>query len=171
MSSQTTIESLRPIVQTYSVLAITLAAGTNLSTSIVTLPALLQSSSATLASQWKTLFDRAIGPVVSLSMSSAVGFAALAYHSMLTPTVTTSGALSYRARNLYAAASVGAFGLAPYTQFLMGSINAELSRRGSASQEKAGTHELVRTWGRYNLVRGCMLLFSAGLGMWACLSK
>lgn len=102
-------------------------------------------------------------------MSSALGFTALAYHDTLTPSLTASGLVSYRERNLYVAAAVAAFGLAPYTQILMGGVNAELARRATAG-EKEGTKELVETWGRYNLLRGCMLLVSAGLGTWACVS-
>lgn len=135
--------------------------GTNLSSTIVTLPALLQSSPDTLATQWKTLFDHGIAPVVTLSMSSAAGFAALAYGA---------GAAASRERDLYVAAAVAAFGLAPYTQILMGGVNGELSRRAGAGEKRADTHELVRTWGRYNLARGCLLLLSAGLGTWACVS-
>lgn len=103
-------------------------------------------------------------------MTSAVGFAALAYHTTLTPGLTATGLVSHHERNLYAAAAVTAFALAPYTQILMGSVNAELSRRATASQKKADTHNLVKTWGRYNLIRGRMLLLSAGLGTWACVS-
>jgi hypothetical protein len=143
--------------------------GTNLSSTIVTLPALLQSPPATLAKQWKTLFDHGITPVVTLTMTSAIGFTALAYHTTLTPGLTGTGALTTRERNLYVAAAVTAFGLAPYTQILMGSVNAELTRRATAG-EKEGTKELVETWGMYNLLRGCMLLVSAGLGTWACVS-
>ncbi|KAF3047964.1 hypothetical protein E8E12_002332 [Didymella heteroderae] len=100
MSSQSTIETLKPIIQTYSILAITLAAGTNLASTIVTLPALLQSAPDTLAKQWKTLFDHGITPVVSLAMTSAAGFTALAYHTTLTPGLSVTGAASHRERNL-----------------------------------------------------------------------
>ena len=120
--------------------------------------------------QWKILFDCGITPVVSLTMSSAVGFAALAYHAALTPSLTAPGVVFHRERTLYAAAAVTAFGFAPYTQILMGSTNAELSRRATVDDKEADTHELVKTWGRYNLIRGCMLLVSAGLGIWACVS-
>ncbi|KAF3050540.1 hypothetical protein E8E11_010204 [Didymella keratinophila] len=110
-----------------------------------------------------TLFDHGITPVVTLTMTSALGFTALAYHTTLNPGLTVAGAVSDQERNLYVAAAAVAFGLAPYTQFLMGCVNAELSRRATAS-EKAGTKELVETWGRHNLLRGCMLLGFAGLG-------
>lgn len=116
------------------------------------------------------MFDHGITPVVSLTMTSAVGFAALAYQSTFNPNLTAARLMSHRERNLYAAAAVTAFGLAPYTQIIMGSVNAELARRATAGEKKGDTHELVRTWGRYNLIRGCMLLLSAGLGMWACVS-
>lgn len=121
MTSQSIVEILEPVVQTYSILAITLAAGestlvnpaimsratahsldfqvtppgTNLSTSPVTLPALLQSPSVSIAKQWKTLFDHGITPVDSLTMTPAIGFAALVYHTTLTPGLTVTGAMSY----------------------------------------------------------------------------
>lgn len=116
------------------------------------------------------MYDQGITPVASLTMSSAVGFAALAYNTTFTSSVIATGLTSYRERNLYVAAALAAFGLAPYTQILMGSTNAELSRRATVGQEKANTHDLVKTWGRYNFVRGCMLLVSAGLGTWAIVS-
>ncbi|KAJ4982578.1 hypothetical protein SVAN01_11931 [Stagonosporopsis vannaccii] len=177
MSSHSAFESLRPVLQTYSVLAITLAAGTNLSSTLVTLPALLLSPPASLASQWKSLFDHGIVPVVSLTLSSAAGFAALAYHATLTPAVTASGLVSYRVRNLYAGAALLGVALAPYTQVLMGGVNAELARRAAErangaekererESEREGTGELVRKWGTLNLWRGVMLLCSAGLGLW-----
>ena len=102
-------------------------------------------------------------------MTSAIGFTALAYHTTLTPGLTLTGAVSNRERNLYVAAAVTAFGLAPYTQILMGSVNSELSLRATAG-EKEGTRELVERWGRWNLLRGCMLLVSAGLGTWGSVS-
>ncbi|KAH6619039.1 hypothetical protein C7974DRAFT_40721 [Boeremia exigua] len=169
MSSTTPLDTLRPILQTYSVLAITLAAGTNLSSTIVTLPALLQSPPATLAKQWKILFDHGITPVVALTLSSAAGFATLAYNAALTPSVTATGLVSHRARNLYAVAALLGVGLAPYTQILMGSVNAELASRAERGEKggESGTRGLVEKWGRLNLARGCMLLASAGVGMWA----
>lgn len=71
---------------------------------------------------------------------------------------------------LYAAAALLGCGLAPYTLLLMGGVNGELTLRatGGTGMEKGETRVLVERWGRLNLVRGCMLLFSAGLGMWAC---
>lgn len=62
-----------------------------------------------------------------------------------TPGLTAIGLVSNRERNLYAAAAIAAFGLAPYTQILMDSTNAELSRRATAHMKKADTHNLVRT--------------------------
>jgi hypothetical protein len=185
MSSQITMDSIKPILQTYSVLALALAAGkssainpsytslaasstgTNLSSTIVTLPALLSAPAGTLATQWKVMFDSGIAPMASLSTTSAAGLALLAYHA---PTVTSA---SLAERNLYIAAAVGAASLGPYTKILMGSNIEALEKRAKAAaegQEKGDTHELVRTWGRYNFFRGLMLLSAAGCGMWASLS-
>lgn len=149
--------------------------GTNLSTTIVTLPALLYASPPTLATQWKILFDTGLTPVVSLAMSSAVGFATLAYRATNTPSVLSTGLESHMKRNLYVAAAVSAFGLVPYTKLLMWHNIAELERRAEMAgkgddERKPDTHTLVKQWGTLNLYRGCMLLVSAGLGLWACVN-
>lgn len=204
MSSQLVMERLTPFVSAYSVLAVALAAGTNLSTTIITLPALEHASPSVLATQWKTLYDVGIVPVVSLTMSSAVGFATLAYRSTFTPSLTATGLISHTKRNLYIAAAVAAFGLAPYTRLLMGDVILKLSKQAEAVKvtdgktqvdksrfsnvwddieelersakaanalnEKGDTRELIHKWGVLNLYRGCMLLASAGLGMWAYVS-
>jgi hypothetical protein len=81
------------------------------------------------------------------------------------------GGGSVSQRTLYAAAALLGCGLAPYTLLLMGGVNDELSLRattGGMGKQKGETRALVERWGRLNLARGCMLLFSAGLGMWAC---
>lgn len=112
------------------------------------------------------MFDSGIAPVVSLAMTSAAGFAVLAYR---TPGLTSA---SVTERNLYIAAAVGAASLAPYTRIIMGSNLDALERRAQVAAEgqgKGDTHELVRMWGRLNLFRGLMLLSSAGIGMWASL--
>jgi hypothetical protein len=186
MSAQVNATTLTPILQSYSVLAIALAAGpssfalssttkakglsigTNISTTIVTVPALLKAPEALLATQWKVLYDHGITPVVSLAMSSGVGFAVLAFQK--TPTSATS---IYMQRNLYIAAAITAFGLAPYTRFLMWNNIGELERRADypgEGKEKEDTRQLVETWAKFNLWRGVMLLSSASLGIWACVS-
>lgn len=139
-------------------------AGTNLSTSIVTLPALLSSQPLALATQWQLLYDHGVTPMASLASSSAIGFATLAYR--------TSGVASTGTRNMYVYAAVAAIGLAPYTQILMGNTNKTLMARAKAAaagDAKADTHDLVRKWGRFNFVRGLMLLSSAVVGAWASL--
>ncbi|OAL50285.1 hypothetical protein IQ07DRAFT_680592 [Pyrenochaeta sp. DS3sAY3a] len=162
---------ITPILQTYSVLAIALAAGTNISTTIVTLPALLKASPSTLATQWKVLFDTGITPVVTLAMSSTVGFATLAYRATYNPLSISAGLVNHTKRNLYVAAAVAAFGLVPYTRLLMWRNIAELEKRAKAAvdgEASNDTHDLVKQWGTLNLYRGLVLLSSAGLGVWAC---
>lgn len=171
------MDGLTPALQASSILAIALAAGqcnchkksligvmtiilgTNISTTIVTLPALLHAPAGTLATQWKTLFSKGTPPVVSLTLSSSVGFAALAYRHPANATGTLT-------RNLYIAASLAAFGLIPYTRLLMWDNITSLATEGQQQQD---THDLVKTWGKYNLWRGIMLLSSAGFGLWASL--
>lgn len=142
------------------------ATGTNLGTSVVTLPALLHAPAATLATQWKILYDTGVVPVVSLAMSSAAGFAVLAYQS----TVAPASASSLARRKLYIGAAVAAFGLAPYTRLLMWQNITALEKRAkdaAEGHEQSDTHQLVTAWGKLNLWRGVMLLSSAGLGVWA----
>jgi hypothetical protein len=101
-------------------------------------------------------------------MSSGVGFALLAYQKASSPVIGVQ-----MQRNLYIAASATAFGLAPYTRLLMWSNIEELERRAeltSEGKEKEGIRQLVETWAKFNLWRGFMLLSSAGLGIWACVS-
>ncbi|KAJ4368840.1 hypothetical protein N0V83_005922 [Neocucurbitaria cava] len=170
------MEKLTPILQAYFVLAIALAAGTNISTTIITLPALLHASPSTLATHWKILFDTGITPVLSLAMSSAVGFATLAYRATYTSSLASTGLVSHAKRNLYIAAAVAAFGLAPYTKLLMWRNISELERRaqlvekGDNGKGENDTHALVKQWGTLNLYRGFMLLSSAGLWIRACVS-
>ncbi|KAF2703833.1 hypothetical protein K504DRAFT_538639 [Pleomassaria siparia CBS 279.74] len=165
-----------PALQTYSImaatLAATLAAGTNLATTVVFLPVLRPSSQANLATQWQTLFDSGITPVVTLAMTSATGFAILAYRATSTIDAAT-GAVSHAKRNLYIGAAVMAFSLGPFTQIMLGATNAELSRRAKLGGKEGfkGTHELVERWGRLNLARGCLVLVGAGLGLWASVDR
>ncbi|KAF1994646.1 hypothetical protein P154DRAFT_612983 [Amniculicola lignicola CBS 123094] len=153
-------------LQSYSIVAATLAAGFNLSTSLVTIPVLLQSPVGQLASQWQTMFNRGITPVVSLAMTSAVGFMTLAYR-VHTASQRLSSGTDVSTRNLYIGAAVATFGLAPYTQILMGGTNSELARRAALQSAQAGTYELVQRWGTFNLWRGVMLLVGAVVGTWA----
>lgn len=119
--------------------------GTNLSTTIVTLPALVHASPSVLATQWKTLYDGGIVPVVSLTMTSAVGFATLAYRSALMPSLSPTGLVSYARRNLYIAAAVSAFGLVPYTRLLMWDVILKLSKQAEAVQVTDGKIKVDRS--------------------------
>jgi hypothetical protein len=138
---------------------------------------LLTSTPSHLPTQWQLLYDHGIGPVATLAISSGTGFAVLAYRSAPSITDIPTGGLlsSHSKRNLYIAASVAVFGLVPYTRILMKSTNNELMRRAKVVKEAGemkgqGTHEMVRKWGRYNFVRGLMVLAGAGLGLWASLN-
>ncbi|KAF1968008.1 hypothetical protein BU23DRAFT_602467 [Bimuria novae-zelandiae CBS 107.79] len=162
---------LTPALQTYSILAASLAAGANLTTSIITFPALLHATGQTLTKQWLILYEAGIVPVTGCALTSSLGFATLAYRASFSPTLTTTG-VSHAKGHLYVAAAVGLFGLAPYTRLLMWSTITEISNRarsGKEASEKADTRELVERWGTMNFWRGVMLLGSAGAGVWASL--
>ena len=130
----------------------------------MSIPSLQLSPSLLLATQWKLLFDNGITPVVTLSMSSGVGFAVLAGL-----THVNKGALMQR--NLYIGAAVAALGLAPYTKILMGKNIEMLEKRASEGkgEGKDDVHALVATWGKYNFWRGVMLLNSGVMGIGAAL--
>ncbi|KAF2014543.1 hypothetical protein BU24DRAFT_493129 [Aaosphaeria arxii CBS 175.79] len=182
------MESLTPVVQAVSILASAIAAGTNISTSILTIPALLQTTDAnTLARQWHKLYTAGIVPMISLAMGSSVGFAVLAWRSTLAPRLAVDGyGVSNVRRNLYVGATVAMAGLGPYTLGLMGGVIQELTVRATGrakgvSQVKKGgaaatnselveTRQLVESWGRLNFWRGIMLLTGAGMGVAATLS-
>ncbi|KAF1948747.1 DUF1772-domain-containing protein [Byssothecium circinans] len=147
---------ITPALQTYSILATSIAAVTNLSTSIVTFPALLHAQPPTLTKQWHILYTSGRVPAVSAAMTGAAGFAVLAYRIATT-------------RNLYLAAAAITLSLVPYTALTMFPTINELSRRAQAGDkdEKGDTRALVEKWGRLNLWRGVLLLTAAGLGTWA----
>jgi hypothetical protein len=100
----------------------------------------------------------------SLGLTSTAGFATLAYRTIFTD------AASLAMRNMYIGAATGAFSLMPNTRLSMWDNVMELkSRAEAASSEvvKGDRHALVRSWGKLNVIRGCMLL-SAGIGFCAC---
>ncbi|KAJ4299782.1 hypothetical protein N0V90_005028 [Kalmusia sp. IMI 367209] len=151
-----------PALQTYSILAASLAAGANLTTSIITFPALLHATGPTLTKQWLILYESGIIPVTGTALSASLGFATLAYRA--------ADIASDAKRNFYIAAAVGLFGLAPYTRLLMWGTITELSKRAQSEKEdKPDSRQLVERWGTFNFWRGVMLLASAGAGVWASL--
>jgi len=187
-ASLVAMDKITPALQTYSILAGAMAAGVschsstpssnhiltglgaNLSTSVITFPALRHASGPTLLMQWQTLYDSGVVPVVTSALTSALGFATLAYRATLVPTLSPSDTTFYSKRNLYVAAAVALVGLAPYTRIVMGRTIDELSRRattGKVAGEKTDTRALVERWGTLNLWRGVMLLTGTGLGLWA----
>jgi hypothetical protein len=143
--------------------------GANLSTSIITFPALLQAQTPTLVKQWHVLYNSGITPVVGLAVTGSAGFAALAYRAASAPGHNALDGGLWAKRNLYIAAAVMTFSLTPYTWILMWDTIQELERRAERIEkdEKGDTRELVLKWGTQNLWRGVMLLTGAGLGVWA----
>jgi hypothetical protein len=157
------MDNLTPFLQTLSILSATYAASTNLTTSIITYPALRKATNQqTLLTQWHTLFNSGIVPVVTTSATAGLGFAMLAYLAPI-------GAVSVwsEKRNFYAAASVVMLSLAPYTRIVLGSTIDELSRRAEAGKEEKDSKELFERWGVLNFWRGCFLMVGAGMGVWA----
>lgn len=189
-------DTLSSALQTYSILGIGLLAGAQLSFTFVSVPALLSGAStapaSTIATQWKTLYDRAVGPVVTLSMTSTIGFAALAYRTAtaaaaaatssvtsppgLTNTPPAASAMVTK-RNFYIAAAVLAFSVAPYTRLVMWENISQLEKlagaagpAGKGTAGSAATQGLVQRWGELNLYRACMPLLSALCGLLAAVS-
>ena len=151
---------------------LTARTGANLTTSIITFPALLHAKGHTLTKQWLILYESGIVPVAGCAITSSLGFATLAYRAAFSPDLGVTSGVSHTKGSLYVAAAVGLIGLAPYTRLLMWSTITELSKRaesGKEASEKADTLALVEKWGRMNFWRGVMLLSSAGVGIWASL--
>lgn len=82
--------------------------------------------------------------MVTLTMTSTVGFATLAYRSTFTPSLTATGLISHTKRNLYIAAAVGAFSLVPYTGLLMRDVILKLSKQAEAVKVTDGKTKVDR---------------------------
>lgn len=154
------------MITSISLLIPTSRTGSNLCTTIAALPAFLQSPPPLLAKQWKSLYDNGIGLIVPCAMGAAVGFAYLAFDASK---VVGWGGSQVK---LYVAAATAAFGLAPYTQIVMRSNIKRLTKIASSGTDdgrvgKVEVHELVRTWGTFNLIRGFLPLSAAVIGVWA----
>ncbi|CAI6310296.1 unnamed protein product [Periconia digitata] len=160
---------LTSAIQTYSILATALAAGANLSTSVITFPALLHAKPPVLTEQWHILYNTGITPVVGLAATGSAGFATLAYRAAVAPGLSSLEGGLWTKRNLYIAAAAVTIGFAPYTRVVMWDTIQELERRARRGEadDKENTRELVLRWGTLNLWRGVLLLTGAGLGMWA----
>lgn len=107
--------------------------GANLSTSIITFPALLQAQTPTLVKQWHVLYNSGITPVVGLAVTGSAGFAALAYRAASAPGHNALDGGLWAKRNLYIAAAVMTFSLTPYTWILMWDTIQELERRAKST--------------------------------------
>ncbi|KAF2668625.1 hypothetical protein BT63DRAFT_414606 [Microthyrium microscopicum] len=159
------------VVRAAQLLGITGAAGLAgaiIGISTFTVPAILQAPAPLAAKQWSNVYGR--GKVFAPPIAVAVGaiFGALAYREYNGNTA---------ALGLYTAAAVLAPSIAPYTLTVMAKTNAALDRKAEdagvedAAMEKEETvHGLVDYWASLNLVRGLMMLASAGLGAWASLT-
>ncbi|KAF2655634.1 hypothetical protein K491DRAFT_692708 [Lophiostoma macrostomum CBS 122681] len=166
----TTGNSLTPVLQTVGIVAATLAAGTNLSTTIVVLPSLLHAESTTLARQFSILYHSGITPMASLSVIATTSFSILAYRAAQTAGPTSAGSVASTKRNLYLVAATASIGILPYTKLLMGGVINTLVARANEGKGGADVKGLVESWGRLNLGRGTMLLVGAVAGAWASLS-
>ena len=148
--------------------------GSNIATSLLAIPPLLQSPPRLLATQWKELFDRGKAFVVPLTVGSTAAFALLAY-------LASQKELPHQtAVQAYVAAALGVFSLVPYTLLVMGSTNDSLYAAGEEvlKQDAAGNTSgkiaidvkaMVQQWSSLNFVRGLLLLGGATAGIYGTL--
>ncbi|KAH7323669.1 hypothetical protein BKA65DRAFT_598236 [Rhexocercosporidium sp. MPI-PUGE-AT-0058] len=175
------------LAQTLGITTSLLLAGSTLSTSLTTIPRLLESPPTLLLQQWGHMYDvgRKTGPPVACVAS--VSFFWLAWRARLESGVrAVSDVVGTRGRGrvwIYSIAGILSIGIIPYTFAVIMGTNrkllrkvevtrlVELSREDLLEQKDSerSAHQLVDWWGVLNLGRGVMLAVSGGLGVWAAL--
>lgn len=116
--------------------------------------------------QWKKSFDtgKIVHPGIALLSSAAYGY--LAYQFQ--------GTLRQTAAEVYGVCIAANLAIWPWTIFVMMPTNNKLftrfdqdeARMEVAPAEGESTEELIQWWSRMNVVRGCMPLVAAVLGVW-----
>ncbi|KAF2807945.1 DUF1772-domain-containing protein [Mytilinidion resinicola] len=164
------------LLQGYAIISAALAAGTNLSTSFLTIPTILLSPHPLLLAQWTALYSAGITPMVTLSMTSTTAFAVLAYasHASALPAAASTA-------KLYGVAAAAAFAMAPWTRLVMWGTNQRLLALNQEREQGTGgkgvveageepVDRLVERWAGLNVVRGVASLGAAVVGGLASLA-
>ncbi|KAH6707719.1 hypothetical protein BKA61DRAFT_558269 [Leptodontidium sp. MPI-SDFR-AT-0119] len=185
MPAETSIPLPLPIrlAQTLGITTSLILAGSTLSTSLTTVPRLLESPPTLLLQQWSHMYavGKKTGPPISFLSSMA--FFYLAWKAHVKPRVVW----------MYALAGVLGVGIVPYTFAVLMGTNKRLLRKVESARvmelreedldldldldlkldaqrdEEMSAHQLVDWWGVLNLGRGVMLAGSGALGLWAAL--
>ncbi|KAK2626769.1 hypothetical protein QTJ16_003944 [Diplocarpon rosae] len=163
------------LAQTVGITSSLVLAGMTLSTSITTVPRLLESPPSLLLQQWGHMYNagKRTGPPISILASLSYFF--LAYRAHTSPWLFAG-----RKAGLFVAAGVLSVGIVPYTFAVLMQTNRDLLRRVEVlgrvdlsrdemremQDGEKNAHQLVDKWALLNLGRAAMLLASGLLGVW-----
>ncbi|KAH7380917.1 hypothetical protein BKA64DRAFT_749649 [Cadophora sp. MPI-SDFR-AT-0126] len=164
------------LAQTLGITSSLILSGMTLSTSLTTVPRLLESPPSLLLQQWGHMYDRGKKTGSPIALLSSTSFFYLAYKAH------TSLSLSHKVYS-YILAGLLSIGIIPYTFVVLVPTNrqllrkvevlgkVELSREDEKEMREAerSAHQLVDWWGVLNLGRGVLLVGSGVLGFWASL--
>ncbi|PVH83182.1 hypothetical protein DL98DRAFT_652755 [Cadophora sp. DSE1049] len=174
-------ESILPIrlAQTLGITSSLILSGMTLSTSLNTVPRLLESPPSLLLQQWGHMYDRGkrTGPPIALLSSTT--FLYLAYKAHTSPSLSATPNKVWP----YILAGILSISIIPYTFAVLMPTNrqllrkvevlgkVELSREDEVEMRDAerSAHQLVDWWGVLNLGRGVLLVCSGVVGVWASL--
>ncbi|KAK0117651.1 hypothetical protein ONS95_011983 [Cadophora gregata] len=182
------------VAQTLGITSSLMLSGLTISTSLTTIPRLLESPPSLLLQQWGNMYKRGakIGPPVSLLASTS--FFYLAYKAHVSPSlfdgisngtnIAASSSSSLPNKVVaYILAGVLSIGIVPYTFAVLMPTNKELLRKvevlgkvelsgeeeAEMKEAERSAHQLVDWWGVLNLGRGVMLAVSGVVGVWTSL--
>jgi hypothetical protein len=170
------------LLQTLGLTTTSILAGLSLSISVFLVPALLQSPTPLLLSQWRRAYHagaRTMAPLALLASSIHIYLAYSSYsHFALSELVWSP--LKHQWRGYLAAAAL-AGGIVPYTLLLMRGTNNALmgaAQRADAEGAKwpdvgvqaATARQLLDDWATLNLGRALMLSAAALVGTWTALA-
>jgi hypothetical protein len=114
-----------------------------------------------------------------INITATILFGTLSYLSSLD---LMNGHTGKVATQLYSAAAIGGIASAIYTRVLMFGVITKLQDKVVAVRKMKSnlilesdgddheTHELVQSWGTFNLYRGILPLLSTVVGIWACVA-
>jgi len=148
-------------------------AGTNLSTSFLSMPAFMKAPAPLLAEQWSAVYNKGAVTIPPLTVVASAAFASLAIREYR---------LGTSALWTYATAAVVGVAVIPFTFFVMMPTNKALLAKadstssataGDAAEEAKGgdesTHALADRWTTFNFVRGVTSTVAGLVGLWAAL--
>ncbi|KAL8871559.1 MAG: hypothetical protein Q9174_002631 [Haloplaca sp. 1 TL-2023] len=142
-------------------------AGAVVALSYSTIPIFVSHPNEVSLQHLRALFSSGSHIFPQLATASSAAFSALAYYAPAGSSL----------RSQYIVAAAWTIGIAPFTLFIMKPTNMTLKQIGEQGDEgikKSGgeqrVQELLYRFSRLNVVRGGLLAFGAGLGLYAALS-